>query len=37
MLNDVSLKEGDGAAVSNTGALDFVASARSEVLLFDLA
>jgi redox-sensitive bicupin YhaK (pirin superfamily) len=36
MLNDVSLKVGDGAAVSNITALDVVASDRSEVLLFDL-
>jgi redox-sensitive bicupin YhaK (pirin superfamily) len=36
-LNDVSLKVGDGASVSNIAALDFVASDRSEVLLFDLA
>ena len=36
-LNGVSLKEGDGAAVSEVAALDLVAVDRSEVLLFDLA
>jgi redox-sensitive bicupin YhaK (pirin superfamily) len=36
-LNGVSLKEGDGAAVSESAVLDIVAIDRSEVLLFDLA
>jgi quercetin 2,3-dioxygenase len=36
-LNDLALKEGDGLAVSDIAALDFVASDGSEVLLFDLA
>jgi quercetin 2,3-dioxygenase len=36
-LNDISLKAGDGAAVSHVAVLDFVASDRSEVLLLDLA
>jgi redox-sensitive bicupin YhaK (pirin superfamily) len=35
-LNDVSLKEGDGAAVSEVATLDIRAVDRSEVLLFDL-
>src|SRR5262245_2832289 len=36
-LNGMSLKEGDGVAVSEIDALDLVAVDRSEVLLFDLA
>ena len=36
-LHGMSLKEGDGAAVSGIAALDLVAVDRSEVLLFDLA
>jgi quercetin 2,3-dioxygenase len=36
-LNGASLNAGDGAAVSGVAGLDFVASTRSEVLLFDLA
>jgi len=36
-LNGVSLKEGDGAAVSESAVVDIVAIDRSEVLLFDLA
>jgi quercetin 2,3-dioxygenase len=36
-LNSVSLKEGDGAAVSEVVALEIVAVDGSEVLLFDLA
>jgi redox-sensitive bicupin YhaK (pirin superfamily) len=35
-LNDIPLKEGDGAAVSETAALDVLAIDGSEVLLFDL-
>jgi len=35
-LNGVALKEGDGAAVSESAGLDIVAIDRSEVLLFDL-
>jgi quercetin 2,3-dioxygenase len=37
MLNGVSLKVGDGAAVSETATLDVIAGDRSELLLFDLA
>jgi quercetin 2,3-dioxygenase len=37
ILNDVSLKVGDGAAVSEVATLDCIAGGRSEVLLFDLA
>jgi quercetin 2,3-dioxygenase len=36
-LNGVSLKEGDGAAMSEVAALDLVAVDGAEVLLFDLA
>jgi quercetin 2,3-dioxygenase len=36
-LNSVSLKEGDGAALSEVAELNIVAGERSEVLLFDLA
>jgi quercetin 2,3-dioxygenase len=36
-LNGVSLKQGDGVAVSEVAALDLVAVDGSEVLLFDLA
>jgi redox-sensitive bicupin YhaK (pirin superfamily) len=36
-LNDLSLKEGDGAAVHDTAGLDILAIDSSEVLLFDLA
>ena len=36
-LNGMSLKEGDGAAVSEVAVLDLVAVDDSEVLLFDLA
>ena len=36
-LNSMSLKEGDGAAASEVGALEIVAVDASEVLLFDLA
>jgi quercetin 2,3-dioxygenase len=36
-LNGVSLKEGDGAAVSDTAEFTIAATDRSEVLLFDLA
>ncbi|MGH8066176.1 MAG: pirin family protein [Candidatus Entotheonellia bacterium] len=36
-LNGVAFKVGDGAAVSRVATLDIVASAPSEVLLFDLA
>jgi redox-sensitive bicupin YhaK (pirin superfamily) len=35
-LNDVALNAGDGAALSEVATLDCIASARSEVLLFDL-
>jgi quercetin 2,3-dioxygenase len=35
-LNGVALKEGDGAAVSESAGLEIVAIDRSEVLLFDL-
>jgi quercetin 2,3-dioxygenase len=35
-VNDIPLKEGDGAAVSETAALDVLAIDGSEVLLFDL-
>ena len=35
-LNGVSLKEGDGAAVSEIAAITVVADDRSEVLRFDL-
>jgi hypothetical protein len=37
ILNGIALKEGDGAAVSETLSLDIVSSDSSEVLLFDLA
>jgi redox-sensitive bicupin YhaK (pirin superfamily) len=36
-LNGLPLKEGDGAAVSESGELNIEATDRSEVLLFDLA
>lgn len=36
-LNGTTLDQGDGAAVSEEAALDFTASADSEVLVFDLA
>ncbi|MBC7692219.1 MAG: pirin family protein [Methylotenera sp.] len=36
-LNGESLMAGDGAAISETGALNFVARENTEVLLFDLA
>jgi redox-sensitive bicupin YhaK (pirin superfamily) len=36
-LSGVSLKEGDGAALSDSTALDIAAVDRAEVLLFDLA
>ena len=36
-LNDLSLKQGDGAAVSGESAIKIAAQDRSEILLFDLA
>ena len=36
-LNEVELKEGDGAAVSNQSELTIKAHDQAEVLLFDLA
>jgi redox-sensitive bicupin YhaK (pirin superfamily) len=36
-LNGQTLREGDGAAVSDEQRLDLTAKDRSEVLLFDLA
>jgi redox-sensitive bicupin YhaK (pirin superfamily) len=36
-LNDVELKQGDGAAASNEAGLTIVARERAELLLFDLA
>ena len=36
-LNDIKLKPGDGAAVSEETAITIAAQAPSEILLFDLA
>jgi len=36
-LNEMELKQGDGAAVSNENELRIAARDQSEVLLFDLA
>ena len=36
-VNDVSLKQGDGAAISQESAIRIAAAEPAEILLFDLA
>ena len=35
-LNGEALRQGDGAAITNETAVNFIASEKAEILLFDL-